>query len=78
MPMQPSGMAIEQALKDQRVEIDRCIKRNQQIAMYIARGTAGREVALAITKLQEAKMWLGKALEEIGYPLPEEYRDEAK
>lgn len=36
-----------------------------------------RENALVITKLQEAKMWAGKILEEIGSTLPEEFRDEA-
>jgi hypothetical protein len=37
-----------------------------------------REIALVYTKLQEAKMWAGKVLEEIGSKLPEQYRDEAK
>jgi hypothetical protein len=37
-----------------------------------------RELALAYTKLQEAKMWLGKCLEMAGSELPVEYRDEAK
>lgn len=69
---------LTQAIKAQRVAIDACIKDAKALAGHIARGTAGREVALSITKLQEAKMWLGKALEEIGHPLPEEYRDEAK
>lgn len=35
-----------------------------------------REIALAYTKLQEAKMWAGKCLEAIGSPFPEELRDE--
>jgi hypothetical protein len=35
-----------------------------------------REIALVITKLQEAKMWCGKVLEEIGEQLPEEFRDD--
>jgi len=34
---------------------------------------AGREVALAHTKLEEAKMWLGKALGEAGAKLPADY-----
>lgn len=37
----------------------------------------GREIALAHTKLQEAKMWVGKALEIAGSELPEEFRDKA-
>lgn len=36
-----------------------------------------REMVLAHTKLQEAKMWVGKCLEEAGSELPKEYRDEA-
>jgi len=43
----------------------------------IGRGPGGREVSLVITKLQEAKMWAGKILEELGSELPKEYRDEA-
>jgi hypothetical protein len=69
---------IEQAIKDQRVAIDKCIKDGQKIAQVIARGPGGRELALSHTKLQEAKMWCGKVLEELGSQLPEEYRDEAK
>ena len=37
----------------------------------------GREMALAHTKLQEAKMWVGKCLEAIGSELPEEFQDRA-
>lgn len=37
----------------------------------------GREAALAYTKLQEAKMWLGKILEELGSPFPPELADKA-
>lgn len=37
-----------------------------------------RELALAYTKLQEAKMWLGKVLEELGSELPKEYQDKAE
>ncbi len=38
-------------------------------------GKGGRELALAKTKLQEARMWLGQVLGEIGNELPEEYQD---
>ena len=38
----------------------------------------GREIAIAYTKLQEAKMWVGKCLEAIDAPLPEEFRDKAE
>ena len=36
-----------------------------------------REIEIAYTKLQEAKMWVGKCLEAINSPFPEELRDEA-
>ena len=38
----------------------------------------GREMSLVHTKLQEAKMWTGKCLEQTGNKLPEEYRDKAE
>ena len=37
-----------------------------------------REVSLVYTKLQEAKMWMGKVLEELGSELPEQFQDKAK
>lgn len=37
-----------------------------------------REWSLVYTKLQEAKMWAGKVLEELGSELPEQYQDKAK
>lgn len=36
-----------------------------------------RELALVYTKLQEAKMWAGKVLEEMGSELPVEFQDKA-
>lgn len=77
-PVQVSTHTTRDYLKSLRVSIDRCIKDAKQLSEHIARGPAGREVALSITKLQEAKSWAGKALEELGHKLPEEYRDEAK
>ncbi len=41
------------------------------------RNPGGRELALVVTKLEEAKMWAGKVLGELGHKLPEKYRDEA-
>lgn len=35
----------------------------------------GREMALARTKLQEAKMWVGQCLGKMGSELPKEFRD---
>lgn len=64
-------------IKALRVSIDACVKQAQAIADEIARGNGGREVALSITKLQEAKMWAGQAVGALGQKLPEEYRDEA-
>lgn len=62
-------------IKQQRVQIDACFRSTQRLAKRINRGLAGREVALSITHLQEAKMWLGQALGELGTLLPPEYRD---
>lgn len=64
-------------IKELRVSIDATIQQAQKVAETINRGDAGREIALAITKLQEAKMWAGQALGAIGHKLPEEFRDEA-
>ncbi len=67
---------VENWAHETRKQIDACIKScRQTIATKPERG--GREIKLAHTKLQEAKMWLGKVLEECGSKLPEEYRDEA-
>ena len=38
----------------------------------------GREISLVYTKLQEAKMWAGKCLEQIDQPLPQEFADKAE
>ena len=38
----------------------------------------GREVALVHTKLQEAKMWAGKVLEELGSEMPKELQDKSE
>lgn len=68
---------IEQVIKTRRVDVDRCIKDVQKLAADINRGPGGRNVALAITHLEDAKMRLGMALGELGHKLPEEFRDEA-
>lgn len=67
------GLVAE--IKQQRVQIDACFRHARRLAERINRGAGGREVALAITHLQEAKMWLGQALGELGTLLPKEYRD---
>jgi hypothetical protein len=73
----PQENILPAKTKALRVSIDADIKEAQEIASLINRGLGGRELALSITKLQEAKMWLGKVLGELGHQLPEEYRDEA-
>jgi hypothetical protein len=74
----PSEETLEHAVKALRVSIDSDIKLAQGLAERIARGDGGREMALTITKLQEAKMWAGQVLGALGHLLPEAYRDEAK
>ena len=64
-------------IKPLRVEIDRVTKQAQALAKDIDRGQGGREIALAITKLQEAKMWAGQSLVAMDHKLPPEYRDES-
>lgn len=54
-----------------RKEIDALIQKAKKVQDH----RCGREMALAHTKLQEAKMWVGKCLEAIGSELPEEFRD---
>lgn len=63
--------------KTLRLEIDRVYK-YINVNLLPKEKNAGRSYAIAVTKLEEAKMWLGKALADVGNVLPEEYRDEAK
>lgn len=81
MPEKEENMNEETtaALKALRVEINTAIAHAKGIAdTHIQRGPGGRELSLAITNMQQARMWTGEALGEIGHKLPEEYRDEAK
>lgn len=62
-----------------RLEIDNCIK---NVGLFKTDKREGynlctREASLAYTRLQEAKMWMGKCLEQLGSELPEEFRDKA-
>ena len=81
--MTPTVFTVED-LHNFRKEIDANIKKAQGFAngYFVSGGsTKGkRENALVITKLQEAKMWVGKVLEEteIDSKFPEELKDEAK
>jgi len=65
-------------IKILRVEIDKNIQESNKAKVSLGRDPGGREIALVVTKLEEAKMWAGKVLGEMGRKLPEEYRDEAK
>ena len=65
------------ALHGLRVEIDRNIQYVQTLKESEAMKKGIRELSLVYTKLQEAKMWAGKVLEELGSELPVEFRDKA-
>lgn len=78
---QREALPREAFIGNLRKLIDACI----QVAEEDLRsGESGRpdykrEMALARTKLQESKMWLGKCYEKIGVPLPSSYhKDEAE
>ena len=77
--MNTTSQTLEGYLHDFRKEIDVNIKKSEE---YLGRETlqkdCKREMALTHTKLQEAKMWVGKCLEAIGSEFPEELRDEGK
>lgn len=72
-------------IKTLRVEIDKVISTAKLLRqMSKPNGNPGepltdfgREIALVITKLEEAKMWGGKCLEAIGSELPAEFADKA-
>jgi hypothetical protein len=76
--MSEAATTIEQALKDQRVAIDACIKRQKELTEYLTRkpGLAGRYSTESMLRLMDAKMWCGQVLGELGSKLPEEFRDE--
>lgn len=61
-----------------RQHIDADMVEVEFLSEKIDRGLGGREVALARTKLKEAKMWLGAALEQRGSELPAKYRDSSE
>jgi hypothetical protein len=69
-------------LHEFRKQIDACIQKARAFGngYFVEAGsTKGkRENALVITKLQEAKMWVGKVLEEVGSELPKEFQDKAE
>lgn len=62
-----------------RQEISKAKQTADLVSKAIERGPGGREVSLLITKLEEAKMWGGKALGALGELPPEGYaHDEAE
>lgn len=63
-------------VKTLRVEIDKNIVKAKRLLEQAPAGA--REMALVITKLQEAKMWAGQVLGELGTPLPPEFADKSE
>jgi translation initiation factor 2 alpha subunit (eIF-2alpha) len=74
--MDQEGM--KSVLHETRKEVDANIKKVEDLKKSSINQLAGRELALAYTKLQEAKMWLGKCLEMIGSELPKEFQDKVE
>lgn len=72
--------ATQEGMHELRQQVDGLIKtfayykKNPPSVNESPRGA--RELAIVHTKLQEAKMWIGKVLEEMGHELPPEFRDE--
>jgi len=62
----------ERKLIDERINAVSLLKSNEGLK------SAGREIALSYTHLQEAKMWLGQALGMVGSVLPQEFADKAE
>lgn len=51
-------------VSDLALSIDKVLSEARDVAESIARGPGGREIALAITRLQEARHWVSEAHEE--------------
>ena len=71
-------MDYDEKMHDIRQKIDAIIGYVGNVKNDTRYAKGKREIALVYTKLQEAKMWAGKVLEEIGQPLPAEFQDKAK
>lgn len=71
-------MTPTESLKQNRVNMDLWLRNLNYLLERLNRRDGAREVALAKTKVEEARMWLGKALGALGHQLPKEYRDEAE
>ncbi len=68
----------KEELHDFRKKIDGCIQKIPRIDVHGGHPIYGRELNIARIKLQEAKMWVGKCLEQLGSELPKEFRDKAE
>lgn len=64
-------------IKELRVGLAGKIEEVTSMINLLERGPGARELALAKTKLQEARHWAGEALGELGYTLPAEFQDKA-
>ncbi len=71
MSFDNSGNLTEESVHQFRKEIDANIVKAQK-------APSSREMALVITKLQEAKMWAGKVLEAMGSEFPKELQDKSE
>ena len=67
-----------EAIHTLRKDIDARIRDAQNFQAEMGHTPGGREIALVVTKLQEAKMWAGKILEALGTPFPPELADKAE
>lgn len=63
-----SDNEIIQEIDELRTMVTECQRGAKILANDINRGTGGREVALAITALQEVQSWLRYAQEELNIP----------
>lgn len=54
------------------------VVKSTNLSTQLSTQPALRSLALSITKLDEAKMWLGRVLGDLGSSLPKEYRDDAE
>ena len=78
---QPMGLPpvtyTQEQIHGLRKEVDAVIQSVGKLRAVHGHPKGMREVKLAYTKLQEAKMWLGKVLEELGSELPAQFQDKA-
>ena len=68
---------VKGTLHDMRKSVDALIQWANELREN-RHSSYGREMSLVHTKLQEAKMWVGKCLEKTGNELPKEFQDKAE